>query len=582
MKSDVMSRTEVADESLEKHDARFHEGHFDPETESCKLRDDMGKGDSSDKIAMDVPKVDEKRAKEIFDEYAGNRMRSDSWLKKNLGIDNSASMKADGILMGFETGKYDAKTALGKILKLSGGIPKDAWKPGEKAKSDKASKIVQMLLGGGNGSWASSSASKTGGQFSQYFHAQGTKQYTNQLHTPTGLYKTQRPGGKALAREEDIPGMSAFHKNRPAFVEKGTVPSSLTPKELKDNFRYTANGSTYPMVGNIGGRNYIVKRGILPEGVRKNADLQDHIRKEVAADKFIREAGLNAPVCTTFEIPRENSGGVKIDEKKLKDFFDIALPYKQAKAELDKLEKDDNATMGQVKKAKKAKDDAKSKYEAFKKSLGKEKDAYKAELKRRVKNDVLQPKNPDDDKELVKIAEYVDGGVSLVRSWHQGTNAEKAKIQQQVLDAYPIISFLENVDAFKNDNVLVDKDSNIWFIDNGACFDYRAQGGKKLIDGDNRMATSKNKNAKPWYYERTDPTDYNTGYLGLLYAPDQKLLQEILDGVTDEQIVAAGRKYNFSKLVQTLPPEIRKPSVVEYAKKLDETLKNPPDGWLSE
>lgn len=566
---------DATDESLEEHDEKYHDGHYTPD-QKCEKREKMEAGDNADASTTggtDKPDDGGKRSrvKEIFREWRHNYAnRSNSWLARNIGItDQSGKSKVNNILGGYLSRKYGKHDTVDKLNAICKSIPKDAWKPtkkeGEPRKStyvtvksddkmdsirklikDKAKdslvefgkglvNFAQMMdqmslnvggsdangtvtdkarddmvrqacidwrngklgsvnslvsavadigtgkgydrnggsgsakqqtfsFGGGSGSgWMSASS----GKYSQHFHSQGTKKYSEKLHPETGLYLTERPGGQALAREEDIPGKSPFNKRRPSFVEHGDVPDAVTEDQLK-KFKFTANGSTYPMVGNIDGRNYIVKRGKLPHGIRKNDDLTDHIDKEVAADKFIRNAGLRAPVCKTFDLKGEH----------------------------------------------------------------------------------------------MKIAEYVDGGVSLVRSWDMGTKQQREKIRQQVLDSYPVMSFLANIDVFKNDNALVDKDSNVWFIDNGACFDYRAQGG-----------------SKGWFYERKDPTDLETGYLGLLYNKDQRLLQEILSTVSDREIVEAAKKYNFTEMVETLPDDIKKPELVEYAKKLDAAVRNPPAGW---
>lgn len=490
---------------MEKHDAKYHpKGYHDGD--ACKYRDMIKKGDMAD-LSLDpenvdgeaIPKAasgsddDESRMAEIFREYRHNMLRSDNWLMKNLGITGSKEKnKASSVLASFQMGKLKKGEALEKLIKCSGGLPKDAWKPGKKsgAKSSKKDDSEQLPL--------FSPQVSTGGAFSQYYHAQGKKSYSQEKHDATGLYKTMRDGGrKALAREEDVPGLSPFHKRRPSFNEVGSVPSSLTDEELS-HFRWTANGSTFPTVGSVNGRNFIVKHGLLKDGIRRNADLNDHLKHEVAADKFIRQAGLRAPVCTTFE-----------RQSKIKD------------------------------------------------------------------------KNGNPRTDLVKIAEYVDGGVGLAHAWFQANESQKQKIRDQAVKAYPVMSFLELVDSAKNDNILVDKDWNLWFVDNGACFDYRAQGGKKLLnkDGD-RMSSSKDKTAKPWYYERQDPTDEVTGYLGLAYAPDQRLLQEILSEASDRDLVEAAKQYRFADLVKTLPKEMQKPGLVDYAKKLDETVRNPPDGWI--
>lgn len=569
---------------MEEHDKKFHKGNFNAETMTCSLRDESAKTDEVDtQVSQTKNHLDHKAVKDLFREYRKSN-KKEKWLFKKLGItDSSDKRKAENALISWASGKKDKHDTVAVLEKLSNSSavaesgsssPKQMTFP-----TLTISKLNDILKSGGKSTDSSSS-----NPYSKYYHSQGQRTVSRNLHKPTGLYETSRPGGRALAREEDA-GINPFNKNRPSFKEHGTVPQSFTDKELGE-FRYTSNGSTYPMVGNVNGRNYIVKRGILPHGVRKNDDLQEHIKYEVAADRFIREAGLNAPVCTTFErdIPARKPA-IQIDEKKLNDYFDAVTAYKNAGKAEQEIFADDNQTLGTWRAAKAAAEQAKDAVTAYAKSLGKEKSEYDEELKERVKDGKLHKKGEVKRTELVKIAEYVDGGVSLIKTWSEGSKATRDKIRKQVIDTYPIISFLMNTDAYKNDNVLCDKDDNLWFIDNGACFDYRAQGGKKLYDektGD-ILASSSNKDAKPWYFERTDPTDYYTGFLGLVYDKGQKFLQEVLADVPDDELVDAAKKYNFTKLVETLPESIKnRGNIREYARNLDAVIANPPAGWLSD
>ena len=41
------------DESLAEHDKKYHGGHYDPETQSCGKRDEMGNGDKSDSVGAE-------------------------------------------------------------------------------------------------------------------------------------------------------------------------------------------------------------------------------------------------------------------------------------------------------------------------------------------------------------------------------------------------------------------------------------------------------------------------------------------------------------------------------------------------
>lgn len=159
-------------------------------------------------------------------------------------------------------------------------------------------------------------------------------------------------------------------------------------------------------------------------------------------------------------------------------------------------------------------------------------------------------------KETVMLAEYVPNAVSLEAAWNDakkaGDKAKQQKIQSEVLKAYPVEAFLAGIDLFQNDNALVDQDGNLWMVDNGAAFDYRARGGRK-----------------GWFNERTDPEDPKTGYLSLVKHPQQRLLADVLRGVPDEDIVKAAAAYDFEGLAKKLPQEYQTPGLMQYAQELN-------------
>ena len=103
----------------------------------------------------------------------------------------------------------------------------------------------------------------------------------------------------------------------------------------------------------------------------------------------------------------------------------------------------------------------------------------------------------------------------------------------------------------------VDSDGNLWFVDNGASFDFRACG--KL---------------KGWFWQRHNVADPRSGYLSLAKHPDQYDLQRILGRVDDAELWAAAKACQFTQLVAQLPEAYRKPELVDYAKALEEASTN--------
>ena len=67
----------------------------------------------------------------------------------------------------------------------------------------------------------------------------------------------------------------------------------------------------------------------------------------------------------------------------------------------------------------------------------------------------------------IRLAQYLDGCVALKQA-HEYFPHWNWEVKKQVVDAYPIVALMANLDAFHNDNVLVDRKGKVWFVDNAA------------------------------------------------------------------------------------------------------------------
>ena len=137
-------------------------------------------------------------------------------------------------------------------------------------------------------------------------------------------------------------------------------------------------------------------------------------------------------------------------------------------------------------------------------------------------------------------------------AWKEATPLERDKIRRQIVKAYPIESFISGIDVFQNDNTLVDDKLNVWFVDNGASFDFRARGGRK-----------------GWFDKRKNPTDSVNGYFSLAHHPSQTTLRTILSGIKDSDLLEAARSYDFEKLAKSLPKDYQTSNLLAYAKALN-------------
>ena len=159
--------------------------------------------------------------------------------------------------------------------------------------------------------------------------------------------------------------------------------------------------------------------------------------------------------------------------------------------------------------------------------------------------------------QVVRLAVYGDALMPIMEAWERADATLRAKIRAQAVAAYPVQALIAGIDTFTYDNVKVDPDGNLWFVDNGSSFDFRACG--KL---------------KGWFWQRHNVADPRSGYLSLAKHPNQYDLQRILGRVNDAELWVAAKACRFTQLVAQLPEVYRKPELVDYAKALEEASTN--------
>ncbi|MGN0852997.1 MAG: hypothetical protein ACI4Q3_06435 [Kiritimatiellia bacterium] len=98
----------------------------------------------------------------------------------------------------------------------------------------------------------------------------------------------------AVVSEDD-----ARARARPDFAETAAFPESVTADDLS-TFMHTLNGGTWPLVGVIGARLYVLKRGREPN--RSAGANPGHVANEAAADAFCRAAGLKVPASRLYSV----------------------------------------------------------------------------------------------------------------------------------------------------------------------------------------------------------------------------------------------------------------------------------------
>ena len=153
--------------------------------------------------------------------------------------------------------------------------------------------------------------------------------------------------------------------------------------------------------------------------------------------------------------------------------------------------------------------------------------------------------------QTVRLAVYDQTLVPLMEFWHAADAAQRTRIRQQVIGAYPVQALIAGIDTFTWDNVRVDAKGSLWFVDNGASFDFRACGKRK-----------------GWFWTRNDVHDVRTGYLSLAHHHHQLDLKRILGGLSDDELIDALRASDPVAWVARLPEDYRRPELVRYAEAL--------------
>ena len=142
-----------------------------------------------------------------------------------------------------------------------------------------------------------------------------------------------------------------------------------------------------------------------------------------------------------------------------------------------------------------------------------------------------------------------------MEAWGGDDAPLREKIRAQTVAAYPVQALIAGIDTFTWVNVKVDPDGDLWFVDNGASFYFRACGKRK-----------------GWFWTRNDVGHPLNGYLSLANHPNQLSLRTILGLVNGDELWASASKVNFSKLVSTLPESHRKAELENYAAALDKAV----------
>lgn len=155
-------------------------------------------------------------------------------------------------------------------------------------------------------------------------------------------------------------------------------------------------------------------------------------------------------------------------------------------------------------------------------------------------------------RQTVRLAVYDDALRPIMEVWDGADAALRAKIRVQAIAAYPVQALVAGIDTFTYDNVKVDSEGNLWFVDNGASFDFRACGKRK-----------------GWFWARGGVDDPRSGYLSLAKHPDQYDLRRILGKVDDVELWTAAKVCPFTRLVSELPDGHRRQELADYAAALE-------------
>ncbi len=229
-------------------------------------------------------------------------------------------------------------------------------------------------------------------------------------------------------------------------------PQTLTAETLR-SFITTERGCTHPRVGEINGRQYIAKCGIWSA-----YSSDEHVSNELAADAFLREAGLNVPASREYRV----------------DFG-------------------------------------------------------------------------ADGVHVVRLAEFKSDAIPLGEAWDKADDSAKARIREQVLAAYPYQALIAGIDTFTYDNVRVDPEGRLWFVDNGSSFDFRACGLRK-----------------GWFWQRSRIDDPHSGYISLVRNRHQGMLRRLLGGVDVVALWKSAADADLARMAQALPRDYARTELIGY------------------
>ena len=146
-------------------------------------------------------------------------------------------------------------------------------------------------------------------------------------------------------------------------------------------------------------------------------------------------------------------------------------------------------------------------------------------------------------------------------------------IQRQLREAYPLLDLMYSHDVFRNDNIRVDQNGKVWFVDNGSSFAFKGYGDKK---------SASNPNWKGFDFEQRNdaagqPLQGNDGnggqkmypaHYGALYE-SQKKIQKYLGQMTTKDLLKEASRYNMTALVAGLPKESKCQALEDFAASLD-------------
>ena len=148
---------------------------------------------------------------------------------------------------------------------------------------------------------------------------------------------------------------------------------------------------------------------------------------------------------------------------------------------------------------------------------------------------------------VVRLAEFKADAIPLGEAWDKADESAKARIREQVLAAYPCQALIAGIDTFTYDNVRVDPEGRLWFVDNGSSFDFRACGLRK-----------------GWFWQRSRIDDPHSGYISLVRNRHQGMLRRLLGGVDVVALWKSAADADLARMVRALPRDYARADLIGY------------------